>query len=113
MPYFVYASWNIGSFPGTCLLTVLLEPMLSLRIQNCVVDEWISIVDRVDRRLQRLLLRAPPSADGREDATQADAAAAVELGRARHPCLLGTVPSACFMRSTPRTTGPTSRQHLL
>jgi len=61
-PYFLYASSNIGSFLALLSYPVLLEPMLSLRMQNLL---WTSGY-RVDRRLWSSTAARTALSDGRE-----------------------------------------------
>jgi len=52
-PYFLYASSNIGSFPGTALLSGAAGADVIASLAKPGVDGWLWIVDRADRRLRR------------------------------------------------------------
>jgi spermidine synthase/uncharacterized membrane protein len=59
-PYFLYASSNIGSFLALLSYPVLLEPMLSLRMQNLLWTCGYGLLIVLIAGCGVLLLRAPP-----------------------------------------------------
>src|SRR3569833_2544913 len=61
-PYFLYASSNIGSFLALLSYPVLLEPMLTLHMQNLLWTVGYGLLNLVIAACGFLLLRAPPMA---------------------------------------------------
>jgi hypothetical protein len=61
-PYFLYASSNIGSFLALLSYPVLLEPMLTLHMQNLLWTVGYGLLILLIAACGLLLLRAPPMA---------------------------------------------------
>lgn len=61
-PYFLYASSNIGSFLALLSYPVLLEPMLTLHVQNLLWTVGYGLLILLIAACGVLLLRAPPMA---------------------------------------------------
>ena len=73
-PYFLYASSNIGSFLALLSYPVLLEPMLTLHMQNLLWTVGYGLLILLIAACGVLLLRAPPIAitsDESDEATPA------------------------------------------
>jgi len=70
-PYFLYASSNIGSFLALLSYPVLLEPMLTLHMQNLLWTVGYGLLILLIAACGFLLLRAPPVAVVSEDSDAA------------------------------------------
>jgi hypothetical protein len=95
-PYFVYASSNIGSFLALLSYPVLLEPMLSLRIQNLLWTSGYGLLIVLIAGCGVLLLRAPPCQTV-ESATGGAAAPAVNWAARGRWIFLAAVPSGLLI----------------
>jgi spermidine synthase len=98
-PYFLYASSNIGSFLALLSYPVLLEPMLSLRLQNLVWTGGYGLLIALIAGCGVLLLRAPPG-QTLESATGGAAAPAVNWASRGRWVFLAAVPSGLLIAVT-------------
>jgi uncharacterized membrane protein len=95
-PYFLYASSNIGSFLALLSYPVLLEPMLSLRMQNLLWTSGYGLLIVLIAGCGVLLLRAPPCQTV-ESATGGAAAPAVNRASRGRWIFLAAVPSGLLI----------------
>jgi spermidine synthase/uncharacterized membrane protein len=95
-PYFLYASSNIGSFLALLSYPVLLEPMLSLRMQNLLWTSGYGLLIVLIAGCGVLLLRAPPCQTV-ESATGGAAAPAVNWASRGRWIFLAAVPSGLLI----------------
>jgi spermidine synthase len=95
-PYFLYASSNIGSFLALLSYPVLLEPMLSLRMQNLLWTSGYGLLIVLIAGCGVLLLRAPPCQTV-ESATGGAAAPAVNWAARGRWIFLAAVPSGLLI----------------
>jgi hypothetical protein len=95
-PYFLYASSNIGSFLALLSYPVLLEPMLSLRMQNLLWTSGYGLLIVLIAGCGVLLLRAPPCQTV-ESATGGAAAPAANWATRGRWIFLAAVPSGLLI----------------
>jgi uncharacterized membrane protein len=98
-PYFLYASSNIGSFLALLSYPVLLEPMLSLRMQNLLWTSGYGLLIVLIAGCGVLLLRAPPYQTV-ESTTGGAAAPAVNWASRGRWVFLAAVPSGLLIAVT-------------
>jgi len=98
-PYFLYASSNIGSFLALLSYPVLLEPMLSLRMQNLLWTCGYGLLIVLIAGCGILLLRAPPC-QTLESTTGAAAAPAINWASRGRWVFLAAVPSGLLIAVT-------------
>jgi hypothetical protein len=95
-PYFLYASSNIGSFLALLSYPVLLEPMLSLRMQNLLWTSGYGLLIVLIAGCGVLLLRAAPCQTV-ESTTGGAAAPAVNWASRGRWIFLAAVPSGLLI----------------
>jgi uncharacterized membrane protein len=98
-PYFLYASSNIGSFLALLSYPALLEPMLSLRMQNLLWTCGYGLLIVLIAGCGILLLRAPPC-QTLESTTGAAAAPAINWASRGRWVFLAAVPSGLLIAVT-------------
>ncbi len=98
-PYFLYASSNIGSFLALLSYPALLEPMLSLRMQNLLWTCGYGLLIVLIEGCGILLLRAPPC-QTLESTTGAAAAPAINWASRGRWVFLAAVPSGLLIAVT-------------
>lgn len=98
-PYFLYASSNIGSFLALLSYPVLLEPMLTLRMQNLIWTGGYGVLIVLIGACGFLLWRAPPMQTALAADAQAPAPAPSWMLRARW-IFLAAVPSGLLIAVT-------------
>jgi uncharacterized membrane protein len=98
-PYFLYASSNIGSFLALLSYPALLEPMLSLRMQNLLWTCGYGLLIVLIAGCGILLLRAPPC-QTLESTTGAAAAPAINWTSRGRWVFLAAVPSGLLIAVT-------------
>ena len=98
-PYFLYASSNIGSFLALLSYPALLEPMLSLRMQNLLWTSGYGLLIVLIAGCGVLLLRAPPYQTV-ESTTGGAAAPAVNWASRGRWVFLAAVPSGLLIAVT-------------
>src|SRR5712672_1819480 len=98
-PYFLYASSNIGSFLALLSYPALLEPMLSLRMQNLLWACGYGLLIVLIAGCGILLLRAPPC-QTLESTTGAAAAPAINWASRGRWVFLAAVPSGLLIAVT-------------
>ncbi|MCD0416273.1 fused MFS/spermidine synthase [Rubrivivax sp. JA1024] len=98
-PYFLYAASNIGSFLALLSYPVLLEPLLTLRLQNIVWTAGYGVLILLIAGCGVLLLRAPATAAAEVIADDTDAPAPSWLTVGRW-VFLAAVPSGLLIAVT-------------
>ncbi|PZA09596.1 class I SAM-dependent methyltransferase [Rhodopseudomonas palustris] len=98
-PYFLYAASNIGSFLALLSYPVLLEPLLTLRLQNLVWTAGYGVLILLIAGCGVLLLRAPATAAAEliADGTDAPSPSWLTVGRW---VFLAAVPSGLLIAVT-------------
>src|SRR4030088_1291285 len=99
-PYFLYASWNIGSFLALLSYPVLLQPVFTLRTQNLIWTGGYGLLIVLIASCGALLLRSPVDAAALNlHADDSDAPAPPWILRARW-IFLAAVPSGLLIAVT-------------